>query len=47
MKNYTGNFDIESYPNFIIFDTEGVILQTTDIDEVEDFLSANKPAWRE
>ncbi|MDQ0350557.1 thioredoxin-related protein [Alkalibacillus filiformis] len=45
--DYTGNFDIESYPTFLVFDTKGLTLQTTDIDEVEDFLSTNKPAWRE
>ncbi|MBB5173355.1 hypothetical protein [Texcoconibacillus texcoconensis] len=45
--DYTGKFDIESYPTFLVFDTDELILQTTDINEVEEFVSTNKPDRRE
>ncbi len=45
--DYTGNFGIESFPTFLVFDTDELILKTTDINEVDTFLTTNKPDWRE
>ncbi|WP_188207076.1 hypothetical protein [Alkalibacillus aidingensis] len=36
-------FDIEEYPTFLIFNQEEFLLQTTNVDEVDQFLSSNDP----
>lgn len=37
--NYTRAFDIEAYPTFLVFDTTDLVLQTTEFQELKQFVS--------
>lgn len=39
-RNYTKAFKINKYPTFLIVDHAGLALQTTDLQEADDFLSS-------